>query len=188
MTLLRTTGEMNLTIRTMIKIKNVEIKQTKTGSPYKSLVANDGTKEVSASIWNNDRLYSQVIDGAEVDGVLQQNGKFWNLKSRLSEPLFVKKDKRAEIHEFQDRKLEGIQQTLEVKDHSIKISSTFRDATLFTIAEFQGKGGDERTLRTAWVNWRRWLWENYGNISGYPSEVLPEEVNFDRPIDAEEIF
>ena len=74
------------------------------------------------------------------------------------------------IAQAQERKEQSIYQSQERKGEDIKISSTARDATMITVAVM----GTNKDLdwRNHWVETRKWLYENWGNVTAYPSEDI----------------
>lgn len=74
------------------------------------------------------------------------------------------------IAQAQERKEQSIYASQERKSEDIKISSTFRDATLLTIAEMGATNGQESNWQKRWLENRKWLYKNYDNIDAYPSE------------------
>lgn len=55
----------------------------------------------------------------------------------------------------------SVERAQENKDHSIKVSSTFRDATLITLAECGNTPADHTEYETRWKYWRGFLWNHY---------------------------
>lgn len=166
----------------LYKISNVVIK-----NPDWKLVTVDGVDGVHAvevSVNRADKSgiafpnYDAIVDGADVEGTLwtSPNGKKY---------LFAPKPKSTgnsknygAITKAMERKEDSIEKFQDNKEMSIKVSSTFRDATMLTIASFEGKQPTEREMKEQWLKWRVWLYENWNNVMAYPTEINPEDVPF----------
>lgn len=80
------------------------------------------------------------------------------------------------IAQAQERKEQSIYASQERKSEDIKISSTFRDATIITAALMANEKGMPQAeilgnWKKTWVNTRKWLYDNYENFKGYPDDL-----------------
>lgn len=82
----------------MIKIENVEIKQTKKGTDYKQITLKEGTK---INMWSDDVDYNNAEAGVDLDREIKQEGKFWNLVS-LTGNVTPKKPQTDDINKKLD--------------------------------------------------------------------------------------
>ena len=149
----------------MIQIEWVEEAQTKTGKSYKK-VSTDGKNSIPCWPWKvSMEFYQSIVPGASVDGKIVQDGKFSSLEEATNPNGTVKTgagnrtnfgNKIEKAMERKDASIAGFQGK---KEDSIKISSTFRDATQLAIAE---QGGDTREeIQARWLYWRNWLIEQF---------------------------
>lgn len=161
-----------------MQIKNLENKNWQNKS-YKTFNTTKDGEEIKVSAWpseTNKEWFDSIVEGANIEGVLTKNEKgYWSLKSALTPPKFYKK---PDIAQAQETKHQHIQEAQDNKEMSIKVSSTFRDATMLTIASFEGKQPTEREMKEQWLKWRVWLYENWTNVTAYPTEINPEDVAF----------
>lgn len=165
----------------MLKITNIATKNYN-GIEYKTFTANDGEKEVKASIWSkkdgDNTFYASIVEGANVNGFLVKNDKgYWILRSELTPPSFIKNKTIEGVEKLQDRKYEYQNLVQENTNTNIKISSTFRDATLFTTTFC--KKEDDKEIKEYWLKIRKWLWENWDNKDSYPThDLTPDDIPF----------
>ncbi len=68
--------------------------------------------------------------------------------------------KGNQIAKAQQVKKENINEAMAQKEESVKQASTFRDATLLTVAELGSGAGDEQ-MRETWLRWRQFLLEQW---------------------------
>ena len=96
-------------------VVSVETKTAKTGKPYKALLISDGPNETKVNIFSDFPHYADVKVGSNIEGELQQNGKYWNIRSSTQlakKPNFdrIIEKKQAGIAESQAVKAENIAQ------------------------------------------------------------------------------
>ena len=99
-------------IYTVLKAEN---KTAKTGKPYKSLTISDGPTETNVNIFSDFPDFANVQVNSRIEGTLEQNGKYWNIKSdriNSKKPNFdrIIEKKQAGIVESQERKASNISQ------------------------------------------------------------------------------
>lgn len=133
-----------------------------------SLKNDAGTLYENVTIFGSHPGYIDLKEGAFVEGELTTNDyngrKGWKMQALVQAPAWATKGpaKSAGIAQAQAVKREDIKVAQGNKAESIKISSTFRDATLITIESFNGKVGvPAEDFIVEWKKWRNWLWNNY---------------------------
>lgn len=119
----------------------------KTGKPFPSWEEIAPGRDVEGNPWQSKTNGKWYLFAPEA-------GKVYNPRS--STPG----QKQALMKEAIGLKQEGIRESQENKQEAIKISSTFRDATLLTIAQL-GDSYDNGEFKVVWLSWREWLLDNY---------------------------
>lgn len=114
---------------------------------------------------DNSAWFDSLVPGATVEGNLWQSptsGKWALYPPKPQGAPGVQRGggaiKAAEITK------ESVAHSQDRKEEGIKISSTFRDATLLTIEEARHTGLNEEGIKIAWTKWRKWLLENYDKV------------------------
>ncbi len=136
-------------------VEQIEIKKGQKGDFKVVTVAGGGT----ASLFSWHSLYSTIKIGDEID--LEKSGDYTNVvdpngKKRTGGGV------ESSVKRSQDTKREDIAHAQDSKAESIRISSTFRDATLLTIAEMSKSDPSTIvTMEDVWHKWRAWLWNSY---------------------------
>src|SRR5437867_12646092 len=88
--------EPNQTISTFFLVQNKEIRQTKTGDPYLSLLLCDRTGELDAKMWDN---VAEVIDTFDRDDFVKVKGLVQIFHNRPQ--LTIHKMRRVGDHEIE---------------------------------------------------------------------------------------
>lgn len=152
-----------------MKINWIEIGQTTTGKTKADITFEGDTKKVTA--WADFPGFADLKPGSEVEGTIVPkavgNKTYYTLyapkgnfaRAGVSKPNFA-------IKEAQATKREDIATAQKNKEEGIRVSSTFRDATLITVEMFRiGYAPDEsprdEQFRKEWTKWRDWLWKNW---------------------------
>ena len=99
-------------IYTILKAEN---KTTKTNKPYKALTISDGPTETNVNVFSDWPDFANLKIGSQIEGTLEKNGQYWNIKSdRIKDrkPNFdrIIEKKQAGIVESQERKASNISQ------------------------------------------------------------------------------
>ncbi len=147
----------------LYKINWCDRKTTKVGEKFEAkLESPDGAMIDGVTLWLTD--WPNVAPGHQVEGniVEKPNGQY------LNKTLYPVKENRPaprgnNITKAQEVKRENIKEAQESKDISIKLSSTFRDATLITTAQMGTQHWDEADIKKVWLEWRKWLIANWGD-------------------------
>lgn len=136
-----------------------------------SLKNDAGTLYENVTIFGSHPGYIDLKEGAFVEGELTPNDykgrKGWKMQALVQAPAWATKGpaKSTNIATAMKKKEESIGKFQDNKNESIKISSTFRDATLITLAKLGHVGMDEHgfdeKFMVEWKTWRNWLWNNY---------------------------
>lgn len=145
----------------MKTIKSIEDKETKTGKDYKVVTFEDGS---TASVFPWDYSgFNQITVGDDIDeDYIDDDGKYTNIK----DPDKQGNSSSGGSQSPQKRKEDSINKAMNKKEKSIRLSSTMRDATLLTQAQFQGKENpDPKKMKDAHQQWRAWLWDNWESIN-----------------------
>lgn len=151
-----------------------EKKTTSTGKMKldATLVGEDGVKVENVTIWGDFPNFASLMTGNDVEGTIQekQNGNYLNrtlypIKPSNPPPGGARRPLNASITKAMETKREGIKEAQENRSEAVRIASTFRDATLLTIAEL---GSDNLNVKdyvgdykSTWLKWRSWLWQNW---------------------------
>jgi hypothetical protein len=151
------------------KVLWVENKTTKLGKPMKKLSIEDPFgKKTDVNIFSFFPHFADIAPGHTVDGELEQNGLFWNLKSNevADKPKPSFNNSRATIEKSvekaQERTEKGIEKTMDRKEESIKLASAQRDAVLVATTLMKdriARGLDltESMTQEEIVKWRNWF-------------------------------
>jgi len=106
----------NNQIKMKFTVDWAENKTAKTGKPYKSLtIKGDDGKPVNVNIFSDWPDFANIAPGSQIDGELEQNGKYINIKSNAIKERKPSMDrlmdkKVASIAEFQASKSQSISQ------------------------------------------------------------------------------
>lgn len=98
-------------IYTVVKAEN---KTAKTGKPYKSLTISDGPTETNVNIFSDFPDFANIKVSSQIDGHLEANGKYQNLKSNA-----IKERPRANFDRIIEKKQAGIVESQERKASNI---------------------------------------------------------------------
>lgn len=147
------------------KIEWVEEVESQSGKKYKKVTL---AGDVSVSCWPDFSKYAEVIPGGEVEGIIQEKGKYKNLVDGNLTKFGPKPNefKAKQIEAVQTRTSEMVKMAQDNKADNIKLAAANRDATLilttfypeFTnIVDF-----NERTdaIKKSWIELRDWLLKN----------------------------
>lgn len=153
----------------MYTLSNIKRYESKPDTPkvWKKIVATiqDGTE---ITIWDKFPNFDSLKDGDTVQGDLtvgEWNGK----KQHTLNPLRTPMKGNSGIANAMKKKEESITKFQDNKAESIKMSSTFRDATLLTttFGSMNGTMTDEE-IKATWTVWREWLLKNYDVDNSQP--------------------
>lgn len=151
----------------MIKITNVEIVDTSTGKQYKKVTTAEG---VVLSCWPDFIYYDKVVEGAEVDGVIKDTGKYKNLVSGNlgARPPSLRTNISAQVEKAQQRREESINRTLDRQEMGYLLGATFRDATLLATTRMSAEVSITReAMAGEWLYWKNWLLKNHPTEQDY---------------------
>ena len=139
-----------------------EVKQTQTGKTKMdaSLQSSDGQVFDKVTIWGDFAGFTEIRPGSSVEGDIVTNGNWKTLSAPKHAPT-GNAARGAGIALSQLRKADGISKSFDRKESGIEISATFRDATLITNLQLQGKNPDVDMVKDTWTYWRSWLLENW---------------------------
>lgn len=154
------------------KVDWCENKTSAKGASYMKATLTDetGAQHENVTIFSSFPNFSNIRPGEKISGFLKVN----DYKGQTTYSLDVERTqgwgrqtnvKQAAVAAAMEKKQENIEKTLDRKDESYKISSTFRDATLLTVAQLQGNGSGLEQYKTVWITWRDWLWKNHDKDS-----------------------
>jgi hypothetical protein len=143
-------------------IQKIEFKTSASGNKYARATI-DG-KEVA--IFDKFPNFSNLKEGDSVEGDMtkkEYQGKdSWTLNP-LARPSSFKSGGNGNIAKLQEKKAEGIKQSQENRAEGVKVASTFRDATLITVAMLNKSQAPDSIdkVQEEWLYWRDWLWKNW---------------------------
>ncbi len=157
------------------KIEKVSVVTAKSGTVYRKLNLEDESgNPVEAVAFSTFSQYSNLLEGKEVEGVLE--GKEYNGKTSYTLKDAPRGSGGGNKAGFSKEMMETKSKSIEVaqgrKDDSIKMSSTFRDASIITVELL--KIDPKLNWKETWLENRRWLYSNYENttVNAYPDNVL----------------
>jgi hypothetical protein len=133
-----------------MKVKSIELGQTKTGVAQKVTTFENGDK-----VWVNAQfdapIYEAVIDGADFE--LYKEGNFNKIK--YDKPAQAPRQGNPAIAKAMERKETSIANFQDSKEEGIKISSTARDATLLVTTFYPELAmlGDEEKFKAIFHKW-----------------------------------
>lgn len=150
----------------------LERKVGKSGKPYTVLTLDkeDGSK-VDATIFSSFLNYANIKAGDTVEGELKGKEFMGKVSYTLEVPFRSTTSNFARSggsigggSSMMKEKQEGIKESQDRKEHSIKESSSMRDAVQLAIAEFQAFNGEDElrpTLDYLISKWRKFLLDNW---------------------------
>ncbi len=151
----------------IIEILKIDIKTSAKGAQFGiATVKNEANAEFeNVTIFGTFPEFTSLKAGSKVEGDLITNDyngrKGWKLQGGA--PGF-KKSTGNNMAKAVEAKQEGIKLAQENKQEAIKVSSTFRDATLLTI-EWIKKSDipfmTKEDVQRQWLEWRAWLLKNF---------------------------
>lgn len=152
-------------------IEKVEIATTKTGKPYKKVTIAGKT----ASVWSNDPLYNEYNPGADLDVLIVPDGKYHKIVRNDGVVVTVGSSRPMDHADKTRRNVEDAQSS---KDHAIRQSSTFRDATLIALAQTAHEPfPTPADFKANWQTWRKWLWSQW-EYQDFTENKPPEDWAF----------
>lgn len=142
---------------------------------YKIDFAKKGKYSTEATVIDEQNQKLEVLLGKELENTMQGTtveGKLWTSPKNGKVYLFEEKMKSApagmkpdfmkkNIDKAMERKETSIKGFQDDKNMAIKVSSTFRDATILTVAEFGDNSYSDEHMRNTWLKWRNWLLNNF---------------------------
>jgi hypothetical protein len=148
----------------MYKISDVQV-ITKGAFTFKKGNINAEGMSMEVSVWKSSKgvdeaaqseLYDKFIDGAELDGEVQENGNYKNFVAKAKKTA----SKTGMINQAMEKKQEGIAHAQENSALNVKIASTFRDATLIANSLLTVEMSED-DIKRLWEHWRAWLWSRF---------------------------
>lgn len=133
---------------------------TKTGKSFKRLKieGEDGNHKVNLfSDWPD---YANVSIGSTIEGTIEQNGQYENIRSATQTARAGGAYKQKVIEESMQRKEASIGKFQDNKEWSIMTASSMTNAVNLAIAEYKDKNVLD-TLDQAVLKWRRFIIENW---------------------------
>jgi hypothetical protein len=151
-----------------ITINWIEEKKAKSGKVYAiAQVKNEsGAMFENVTIFGDTPGFAELKVGSVIEGDLLANDfnnkKGWKIQVADAKPMRSPSGMTAAVRE----KSKNIEHAQDRKDESIQKSSTFRDATMITVALLNahaaGKVIDEADVKKDWESWRQWLDTKFG--------------------------
>jgi hypothetical protein len=152
----------------LYKIITSETKDTEKYGRFLDISAKDVSGEtVKGSIWENQKdgskfpNFEAIKVGTEIDLTMWPSPTTGKISFFLPRPKTASKG-GANMTRVMEKKQEGISKSMDRKEDGIKVSSTFRDATILTQVWSQKQPfptTDE--IEAKWVHFRTWLLEHY---------------------------
>lgn len=166
----------------MIKyqILKIERKPISTGKMKAETDLQDfnGAVETKVTLWkdswpNFDTL--KVGDEVMGDITVKQNGQYTNKTLNPERTTGYGNPGRQPsvgMNKIMEKKQEGIKESQERKENSIKLAATMRDATLLTVEWIKAKNlnpgevdfpPSDEEIKKKWLEWRKWLDNQFGD-------------------------
>lgn len=155
-----------------LKVNGVVDKMAKTGRPFKALEVQDESGAVfKVNVFSNAPDFANIKAGSVLNGVLVQDGNFWNITFAEQEkrPSGAYRPPQQAIKENMDIKRQDIARSQENKENSIKIASTIRMATDIATS-LTPEQWHSTTMQEEIRFWREWLWLEWDNTG---SNTMP---------------
>lgn len=150
-----------------IKITKITSKDTKLGKPYKMCEVEVGGEIRKVNIWSNAPDFANIKEGSIIMGNMEMDGQYWNIKFENAAQRGNPNFKSQQIEKVMEKKNESIGKFQDSKNESIILASTFRDATLLTVAQISKLPIDdeitEKGIEEMWMRWRTWLANHWGD-------------------------
>lgn len=147
-------------------VKTLEKKTAGSGKPYiKATVVDGMDEEHNVTIFSTFPNFETITFDSVLEADMQtENDPKYGVSKKLWPP---KENKPAGMGggmmgKVMAQKSEAIGKAQDRKEEGIRVSSTFRDASLITSSMVHG--GLLRTemdIKEEWRKWREWLWNNY---------------------------
>jgi len=130
----------------------------KTGKVYKKVVLKDEKGEThNVNLFNDYPDFANLKPGVSIDGEIEMNGRYKNLKSNaIKERKYTKPD----FTKAMERKEESIKGFQDNKENSIKMAGSARDATLIVTTfypELANESNKEEKIRAKWLEWKEYF-------------------------------
>lgn len=145
-------------------------KKTSKNGPYLKL---DIQGEGNVSVWpDKNPSWQNIHPGVVIEGIIKESNGYKNFEEMdenangvaISAPnrgfYNPTGGKGAQIAQAQETRRRDVEMAQAQKEESVKQASTFRDATLLTVAELGTGAGDEQ-IRETWLRWRNFLLKNW---------------------------
>lgn len=132
--------------------------ESKNGKEYKKITTRE-TGDQSVSVWPDFSQYKEVKEDAEIEGVIVQKDKYFNLIDEKKNTAYV--NRSGTIREAQERKAGQISEFQKAKEESIQLVSASRDATLIMVELMKKEEMTEDYIKEKWTDWRKWFLEKY---------------------------
>jgi asparagine N-glycosylation enzyme membrane subunit Stt3 len=135
-----------------------ENKTAKTGKPYKALtIKGDDGKPINVNIFSDWPDFANIAPGSQIEGTLEQNGKYWNIRSDQSKKRVYNKPDFSKVMERKEASISNFQKT---KEESIQMAASARDATLIVTNFYPELADDpnkEAKIKEKWTYWKEYF-------------------------------
>lgn len=147
-------------------IEWIEEKTTSTNKPFRKMSLKDeaGVTTTEVSIWSDNPQYDKAILSGTLEGEITTNEKgYKNFQAPKGNLSRYGGGNPGGAVKAANVTAESVKKAQDKKETAIEISSTFRDATMITLAQFAGKEFTPQQFQAQWQQWRKWLLANFSN-------------------------
>lgn len=144
-------------------VTTLEKKVAGSGKPYIKATVKDGMdEEHNVTIFSTFPNFETITFDTVLEAEMQTEN---DPKYGISKKLWPPKENRPAgggMGRVMEKKAEAIGKAQDRKEEGIRVSSTFRDASMIVASMVHG--GLLRTemdIKEEWRKWREWLWNNY---------------------------
>lgn len=160
-----------------LKVKHIE-KLNKDVMETDLICVDTKVKTERVQIWGDFPNFTTITFGSVVEGdiVEKQSGNFKNITLYPPKPVYTPKSGgfSGGVKAMVAEKAKNIEHSQDRKDNSIQLSSTFRDATMLTVAQMKGtENWSNDEVQEKWKMWRSWLMEQFGDASDITETKKP---------------
>lgn len=144
------------------------------GTPRKILEGTfigDNDQRIEATIWREDRDgkifpdFDALAPGHEFEAnpwLNPKTGKYSLYAPKIEAKGNFAPNKGAMMTKVMETKKANISEAQDRKEQGIEISGSARDATLILTTFYADKDLTDEDIQSKWLEWRKWLLNNYG--------------------------
>jgi hypothetical protein len=145
-------------------VKTLEKKTAASGKSYIKATVQDGMGDShNVTIFSTFPDFETITFESVLEADMQvENDPKYGESKKLWPPKSNKPSGGGMMGKVMEQKAQAIGKAQDRKEEGIRVSSTFRDASMIVSAQIHG--GMLRTemdIKDEWKKWRKWLWSHY---------------------------